>query len=270
MRRLVWLLLSIMAVGAVTTRRMLIVPVSIRGISTTYPPVSTLQQVQSDVTRCSNNKTRLWIDLYPSMLNMMTCETDVIAAVTPGYHHYVFIVPGLVCDKWAGLGDVGCMKYGCRMWINSEYSQYPFVYLHEWGHNMGLGHAGTLTNVYGDDTDSMGSCCESRPLCYNAVHLEQLEWMTPVRTMNIPLKVAQKLSLRPSQYVKLQKASEWFYVQAQVRPFRVVVYTNTNTKTKFFNTTTKNIASLKGQGVYMPLKMSYKVEDVSVSLLFMV
>ena len=49
------------------------------------------------------------------------------------------------------------------------------VYAHEFGHNLGMNHASTLANEYGDTTDPLGSALSGlRQL--NAPHQEQMGW----------------------------------------------------------------------------------------------
>lgn len=79
--------------------------------------------------------------------------------------------------------------------MSSAYTQYPQLYLHELGHNLGLAHAGLLVGTdasqleYGDLSDAMGFCCRTRT--YNAPHVAGLGWdVAPVRINATTLPVA--------------------------------------------------------------------------------
>jgi hypothetical protein len=73
---------------------------------------------------------------------------------------------------------VGCGSF-CRSWIAEAES--PMVYVHELGHNLGMGHGatdpendGTPNVEYGDASDPMGSSRKWH--VFNAAHADQMSW----------------------------------------------------------------------------------------------
>ncbi len=96
-------------------------------------------------------------------------------ATPSGDDHVLVYFPRRSTCAWAGLGSLS----GSRIWVNGE--QNADVFAHEFGHNLGLGHAGTLTcppagprvslslpatstcsvDAYGDRADVMGIAMSS-------------------------------------------------------------------------------------------------------------
>lgn len=111
------------------------------------------------------------------------CATDTImeralaahgiGSLSTNQHVLVYFPREGACGSWAGLASVG----GGLIWING----YPLldVFAHEFGHNLGLGHANTMTcrsgstrvplsssctvSEYGDYADVMGIGMSGRP-----------------------------------------------------------------------------------------------------------
>lgn len=82
----------------------------------------------------------------------------------------VFITPHL-CD-YIAIADV----LGMRIFINGINTLLtPSILFHEWGHNLGLHHATTTLDEYGDDTCAMGR--STKALCFNAAHSHLLNWI---------------------------------------------------------------------------------------------
>lgn len=82
----------------------------------------------------------------------------------------VFIPPHL-CDYLAG-ADI----MGTRIFINGINTLLtPSIVLHEWGHNLGLQHATSNVDEYGDDTCAMGRSTTS--VCFNSAHAHLLNWI---------------------------------------------------------------------------------------------
>lgn len=92
----------------------------------------------------------------------------------------VFIKPHL-CD-YIAVADIG----GHKIFINGlDNLLNPSILFHEWGHNLGLRHATTVLDDYGDPDCAMG-----RPnylTCFNAPHSHLLKWITakPIQTNKI-------------------------------------------------------------------------------------
>lgn len=198
---------------ATASRRVLVTPLSVCGYTTSLPSFQTLQLLQSDIARCSNGQLNLSVDVYPSYVKqpcLGVCDTDGWAKnpPTPGYQHYVYIVPNAICNNWAGLGEIG----GMNSWINEQYKNAVATYMHELGHNMGLGHASTRKDEYGDLTDSMGRCCDRRANCYNPIHTEQLGWTTPQAVL---ASTSKSRTITITSYIKIITPYTWYYVQKQ-------------------------------------------------------
>jgi len=90
------------------------------------------------------------------------------------YQHRIYVLPPyskLGCT-WAGVANVG----GPRSWI--AIANEPIVFVHELGHNLGMRHAGTLSNSYGDHSDFMGNSYSWHHL--NGAHMDQMGWLAAV------------------------------------------------------------------------------------------
>lgn len=76
---------------------------------------------------------------------------------TDGFDHYMFVFPRVAACSWAGLAQVP----GRLMWINGYVSR--SVMAHEFGHNIGLGHANALhcQDAAGAPTVLSSVCSES-------------------------------------------------------------------------------------------------------------
>ena len=133
--------------------------------------------------------------------------------------HHIFILPKVPSCAFSGLGDVGCGSGVCNVWIHGDVSEKAGVYLHEISHNLGLNHASTETDEYGDLSDIMGYCCSQR--CYNAPHSEMLSWTTPFLTLDMrdwQVPVTFNISLAYSMcckksYIKIITSFFNFYIQ---------------------------------------------------------
>jgi hypothetical protein len=92
------------------------------------------------------------------------------------YRYKLLVVPSNDVIPWRGLGKVG----GSFSWYNTHDLD-DNLYLHEIGHNLGLGHAMKDGEEYGDDTCVMGAGTN----CYTAPHRHFLGWDYPMMTINL-------------------------------------------------------------------------------------
>lgn len=211
--------------------------------------------VASQLNICSFGKCQLSGYVVPYTLSIpcqlpSTCNINAWASTTESflsttlninlnsYMYHMYIIPNNVgCIGWSGLGTLSCNPMPCRSWIISDYSNIVAIYMHELGHNLGLQHAGTVNplNDYGDLTDVMGQCCNTR--CFNAIHSEQLGWTFPdlvfdANTVKGTIKIVELLR---GKYFKLLLPTKWVYIQ-----FWDIVYVYTTppwTKGMFHPTT---------------------------------
>jgi hypothetical protein len=178
-------------------------------ISATYDgqPSFTLDEVKSDVgqmasflSSASYGKLAIQPDFTPLLqlpaptggcpdqngFASMTAAAKTAAAAagfpSASYTRFLFVGP-LLCMR-----DIGGLGGGDSAWVDAA-AIYPFVFEHEFGHSLGLGHAascdildpatGLCASVgeYGDDFDVMGSGGGD----FDALHLAQLGWLTPTR-----------------------------------------------------------------------------------------
>ena len=102
-----------------------------------------------------------------------TCDVEVEIALADSkakalglqpttYAHKEYFVPyAFGSCEWGGLALVGCNRAGHSTVDNACWAmirdQYPTTRLHEFGHNLGLYHAGDPDTEYGDSSGLMGS-----------------------------------------------------------------------------------------------------------------
>lgn len=127
------------------------------------------------------------------------------------YFYKVFLFPPGPCN-FVGIGYVGCDgSFGCRSWIGPNYVTSAQVISHELGHNLFLGHAGSMSagvfDQYLDNTCMMGYCCLDR--CPNAPHSWQLGWHTALQLNGN--------NLLPGRTLNFSMGSQEFHRNAVVR-----------------------------------------------------
>jgi len=94
------------------------------------------------------------------------------------YQHVVYVFPDSTCN-FAGMAYLGGSKS-----INAGYCNWEDVYAHELGHNLGMRHAGTPGDEYGDTQDIMGYAI-GRLRQVNAPHRIQQGWIDPARIVDV-------------------------------------------------------------------------------------
>jgi hypothetical protein len=133
------------------------------------------------------------------------------------YTRKVYVLPSQNSCGWAGLGSLGGNPSSA--WIMR--CDIAGVYSHELGHNLGMHHASTPSNQYGDSSDGMGSSVNYLRKI-NAPHQEQMGWVPAYQIAGItesgtydiaPLGIDPAQALAP-QMLKILKpdASEYYYL----------------------------------------------------------
>ncbi len=88
---------------------------------------------------------------------IMKRALSVNKLAAPGTNQHVLVYfPTLAACDWAGLGSIG----GPNIWVNG----YPLtdVFSHEFGHNLGIGHANTRQCVTGSGRVSLSASCSDQ------------------------------------------------------------------------------------------------------------
>jgi len=97
-----------------------------------------------------------------------------------GYQRRVYVMPSQNACGYTGLATIGGSP--SKAWIMR--CDLPAVYGHEIGHTLGMNHAATLANEYGDTSDIMGSEMSGlRQL--NAAHQKQMGWRAPESFLDV-------------------------------------------------------------------------------------
>jgi len=124
------------------------------------------------------------------------------------YKHKMFIYPDIGYD-WGGLGNIGCSANYCSTWIMIPQESKCLNFtnrlchntiivstmIHELFHNLGLYHASTVDDEYGDVSDVMGGTTDYLPPKLNFPHLYQLGWINISNVMFNP--TTSTVLLRP-------------------------------------------------------------------------
>jgi hypothetical protein len=133
------------------------------------------------------------------------------------YARKVYVLPSNNSCGYSGLGQVGGIP--SRAWVFR--CDVADAYGHELGHNLGMGHAATLSYEYGDSSDLMGaSGVGLRQI--NGPHREQMGWLPSDKIKLIaqggnydlaPIEVDPASAVAP-QTVKIAKpdTAEYYYL----------------------------------------------------------
>jgi len=201
--------------------------------------------VKNVLEYCSNGTVTFDTLVFPSYVNIpcptsaLSCNVDdwadraddAIRPFVPDIDEFVYkiyILPKESC-VFAGFGAVGpCdSERKCRIWINGHYAKYSIAFVHELGHNLGLGHASYGGNEYGDYSDVMGYCCIER--CFNAANSNMLNITASQQTIRLPITSVHKFTLLSNEYVMIHDYSiKWFVQYRQSREFDNVPITFSN------------------------------------------
>ncbi len=131
------------------------------------------------------SKSGNWLNTRTATLS----EYTAIGGDPTRFKHHIFIMQRY--DDYGGGGDFNAGMYtdnkvSSSMYIKSSYVSQRNLWLHEWGHNMGLPHSGSPGNVYGDSTCMMGgSYSWEGAILPNCVMGEYLSIYKPIRVINL-------------------------------------------------------------------------------------
>eukprot|EP00964_Phaeocystis_antarctica_P104038 scaffold69234_cov41-Phaeocystis_antarctica.AAC.1 len=101
---------------------------------------------------------------YYAIVKDVRAAADAAGHAASGFTHVEILLPTAMKDigcTWAGLAQVGCSRpkdtpRAGACWSLIRSSSAP-VRAHEFGHNIGLGHANSLAREYGDYSGVMGN-----------------------------------------------------------------------------------------------------------------
>lgn len=112
--------------------------------------------------------------------NLADAEAQKAGIDLTGYTEKVYVIPWDPCGSERGYATIGGSPG--LAWIAICHD--PEVYTHEMGHNLGMAHARTLTNEYGDYSDIMGATTLGlRDL--DAPHRDQFNWIPAANLLNV-------------------------------------------------------------------------------------
>lgn len=145
--------------------------------ATSQGKVSIVGQVAAPVTIDYSGATACEFNNWAEAMRAQVALQGIDPAAYP---HHVYVLPPASSCPWVGLGSVG--GTATASWVLR--CEQPDVYAHEIGHNIGMQHASTATNEYGDASDIMGtSGYQLREV--NGPHLEQMGWRPASRLQNL-------------------------------------------------------------------------------------
>jgi autotransporter-associated beta strand protein len=111
------------------------------------------------------------------------------------YNRRVYTTDDFKAASWAGLGTIG----GEPSWAMIKNANATVIYVHELGHNVGMGHAGTdfnndgvIENAYGDNSCPMASPYAWRE--FNAAYKVLMGWRSAPKIIANPTSGTYKLA----------------------------------------------------------------------------
>lgn len=134
---------------------------------------------------------------------------------TSSYDHLIHVLPR---SSNSGLGGYAYYNNAVSFIFAC---QYPLIYQHELGHNLGMAHASNLSAEYGDNSDYMGTPSYGRYHNNNAPHKDQKQWIpsNKIVTGGAGTYTIDSLDLPASQstnpqMIKIAKAdtNEYYYI----------------------------------------------------------
>jgi hypothetical protein len=159
--------------------------------------------VTARATASSCSTQRFTWNQCPSSANFNAFHQTMtqISGINSANYQYIWhVMVGSMKCSFAGLGTVGG-KPGV-IWIPTQFASTIFVWIHEFGHNLGLSHAGIINSQgaiveYGDGTSAMGNIND---VCFNLANEAQVGLASPqsVQNSQLPLGTWVKFSVTAS------------------------------------------------------------------------
>lgn len=151
-------------------------------------------------------------------------------AANPGfnradYQHSIFAIPRGASCGWTGYANVGC---GTSCSAFNRWSHDINTTSHEFGHNLGMAHAGEGTNQYGDFSSFMGYSLSSGVRALDGAHHWQMGWYGDIDPLSVsdinvsgtyevaPLKEDAPLVTSPSLYRIVAASGQPYFLSARV------------------------------------------------------
>jgi hypothetical protein len=205
-----------------------ITPVNLRSVLLNNGTQSNQHTLEEMMSTCSYGKASFNTTITPytikvpcKLVDQRSCNYDDWANYADNYirhskksfvnvsdfDYHIYVLPDISYCKFAGLGTLSPCIPMCRIWIAGSVVNEIVVYFHELGHNLGLEHAWYLGDQYGDLSDAMGYCCNTR--CLNAPHSQALHWTKAKTNINLQpyRQVTRLILLKANEYIRIQDFS---------------------------------------------------------------
>jgi hypothetical protein len=162
----------------------------------------TIAQLNESMIFCSNGKTNIYNvntvskDLDCTQINANNCDVSSFTDENIDmYDHRIYTIPKeLSANCTIGKGEI----MGNDVWIRYDYVDEAVNWLHEIGHNWGLGHSYKNGCEYCDESSVMGYCCDRR--CPAAPQQWLIGWDSQGVRLNTPWGVWQNYTLSGLPY----------------------------------------------------------------------